>query len=517
MLSIYKKVFWLCMTFLVLLSCINSPSWALEARLSKLPNDILFELNLNGSDVKCLNQNGKFYSLSKISETYYAVAYVKRLKQKQKQLKKLNDGSTQSFVLSKIKALKKRISDRRLLCKKGWQEQDNAPESGSKGAIGEQRIAIVLFNADPSATNLSTPEEYHYAMFDSPYSVNSYFKEVSNQKLWLSGRVFDWRPLNLNNDTCNNLDYSYFLEKVSTFLKFAEYDRIIFVVNFKNGCPGTFGRSTLGKIKTQTSQGVFKLGLMQIFANRVWNTNNSNYAYEPFSVITPNSTFAHELGHNILNVTHANNYQCPTGTLSSNNTQCKSLGATDPFDLMGSRIYASYFNSCFRHKVGWLESDRDIINVKQSGTYRLYPSADPNRNLKALRISLPISIPTGQVSISSLHIEFKAPIGREESRLWQLNSALRFISQTSHADFAGRLLLVRGGYSILNSSTCDGTFLFDMTPDSIMAGYDAEPSSEFLDAALQVGQSWSIPMNNISIKNLGFSDDGGVDVQVTYE
>lgn len=515
---------------LLVLTLIFTPSesHAIKSKLTKTSNDQLFNAEKAERNIYCLRRKDKFYSLSSVSGAFHTVAYSKKINKRKTFLKSLK-GSALVAMKTKLKKLNSRLKSENLLCKITWQQsnpdlvpsppinkpspptsQPSPPISNIVKTTGEQRVAVVLFNAHPEATNLSTPEEYHHAIFDSPHSVNSYFYEVSNKKTWLVGQTFGWIPLSLPSSQCQLLEYDFLINKASSYVSYANFDRIVFVLNFSDEC-AFFGRSTFGMSETYTPQGKFILGLMQIYYHRIWNTSNSLYPYEPFSLITPNSTYAHELGHNILAIGHANTYQCSTGAFDTNTANCKSLGASDPFDLMGVRTSATHLNSCFKEKAGWIEPDKELLRVNSTGVFRLFPYASSGDDLKAIRIDLPVQIPTSGSPISSLYIEFRTALAWD-SRLSFLPS---YLQNTLHSQYtSNKILLIRGG--IFSSGQCNDTFLFDMTPDSIEPAYEYVPSNEFVDSSLQIGQSWTVPLNSITITNLGYSSDGGIDVKVEY-
>src|SRR6185312_4181011 len=194
---------------------------------------------------------------------------------------------------------------------------------------------------------------------------------------------------------------------------------------------------------------------------------------------------AHELGHN-LGVGHAGGLSCkasgvaaPMGDSCSIDRPTYALAAyADPFDAMGNATVLRQMNMEHKQALGLLPASA-VQTVVASGTYQLAPMETLGPSVELLRLPKPGG--------GKYFVEYRRPIGF-------------FDSQTQTPPVTGVLIHTESP-DIANGIMDSDTALVDMHPGN--ASF-----TQWLDAAVTVGQVFDDPLRGISIQNMGQSSAG---------
>ena len=217
--------------------------------------------------------------------------------------------------------------------------------------IGNRTVAVMLVNFMDDTREPYTVQYAQNHMFND---VDSWFREVSYDKMSISGDVYGWITLNISS-TCAYYDIR------SAGLQWGRdndvdlysYDHVYFVFP-RQGC-GWAGVANVGG----------KFGWTDAFLDMRVTT--------------------HELGHN-LGLRHAHGLNNCGGTpMKIPLSQCSSREYDDRYDAMG-RYTPKHFGAAYKEKLGWLENS-DVIDVGVDGTYDLGVFQNKNTSNKVLKVT----------------------------------------------------------------------------------------------------------------------------------
>jgi chitodextrinase len=318
----------------------------------------------------------------------------------------------------------------------------------------------------PPATPTPTPTATPYQpwtttqvagyYFNNTKSVASFYREVSNGTLTLTGNVFGWYTLAMSTSTC---DYNGFATAARAAATAAGVDLTAYT-NIAYAFPRV----------SACSWG----GLGNVNGPYSWiNGNAAMGVYVP----------THELGHN-FGSHHASSLTCvnSSGVRVQYSSNCTASEYGDPFDVMGSNASSSggihHLNTWARRQIGVLTT-ADQMTVTASGTYSVATAQVGGGTPRILRVLRP--------SGNYYYLEFRQPYGLFEN--WA----------TTSAAVTGVMIRIAPDTSRIQSK------LIDAHPET--AGFG--------DAPLGVGEKFVDKVNDITIITRSISAAGAtVYVQV---
>lgn len=312
--------------------------------------------------------------------------------------------------------------------------------------IGEQRTLVIMFNfQDKPNDKPFTREGVSSAIFTGPNSLNSYYKEVSFNQTWFTGKVVGWYTIPFNSGP----GCYYDVKAVEDMAK-AEgvdvdsYRRRIYLNPYVSAC-GTSG-STDGNPSTTTLNGTIDL-----------------------------YTLLHEVGHN-LTLGHAHGLNCGKKAID-NYKNCQVINYGDPYSPQGSGTY--HHNSFHKASLGWIPSSR-IQEIMTSGIYKIYPLERPETGIQVLKIKKPNTE-------EYYYLEYRRPIGFDTNLPPKITEGV----------------LIHIGYNIPyviwpETFLSPETYLIDATPGTL---------DGFGDAALSDKTSFYDEINNITITQIGRNEN----------
>lgn len=316
-------------------------------------------------------------------------------------------------------------------------------------SIGNQRTLVILTNFLDDTRRPYTRRSAENVLRNE---VDPYFRDASYGKTWITGRAVGWITLDMDSTCDDEVIRKATIDAVDDSVDFTQYDRLIIAYPTARGrCRS---HATLGKIETQTEDGIVRLGRVTYIGLRFGS-----------------GTVAHELGHS-LGLVHANGWDCRPEIMG---TVCSSDEYGDPYDAMGNGGL-SHFNAFSKEKLGWFAEDEIVIAAsglrRGKGTYTLEAFESPTSRVKALKVR-------GYDSYRKVpvwyYIEYRRPIG-QDARLFP-NTRLEH----------GVLLHISG---LDVERPFSASLLLDMDPTNW---------PPFSYEALKVGKSFVDPITKIEI------------------
>lgn len=247
--------------------------------------------------------------------------------------------------------------------------------SSKEEAQGNQKVNAFIVNDPNFATPLSVYmnlESIQDIVFGkNTGSLNDYVKEISKNKMSITGSVY---YLNIEN-ACS--DSTSFVDRATQVLNYLEenlpaaLDMERMILYTHSGCSGdpAGGRGSLGKYKLYSEN-----------LNQYSVSISTNYS-------TSREVTFHEFGHN-LGLPHDNYSVCGSKILTSDCVPSLEYGGH--FNMMGVTFYDhTSFNSINKYDLGWLETS-ELINLDSNeainAEFTLYSLNAGNTLTKTLRI-----------------------------------------------------------------------------------------------------------------------------------
>ncbi|WP_189373780.1 Ig-like domain-containing protein [Vogesella alkaliphila] len=317
----------------------------------------------------------------------------------------------------------------------------------TSNTFGDQKTAVLLVNFQDNQTQPYTVSQANTTVFGSS---SDFIKENSSQQTWLSGNVYGWLTLPIN-QTCSPDNVAAYANQAAknAGIDLTQYPRRIYVMPKNSACTWS-GMGTVGGAPSSS-----------------W-LNGSLYR----GVVT------HEMGHN-LGLWHSHSLDCGATTLGSS---CNRSEYGDAFDTMGNG--GVHYNAFQKERLGWLNYNTSpAIATVESGstTVTLAPYAAAGSGTKALKVLKGVDATTGQKSW--YYVEFRQPLG--------------FDSDISRFPWAVNGVLVRTG----TDNSGDTSDLLDLTPNS-------SATDDISDSPLAVGKTFTDSGSGVSISLLSASSSG---------
>ncbi|HSW78630.1 MAG TPA: hypothetical protein VLF88_01250 [Candidatus Babeliales bacterium] len=246
------------------------------------------------------------------------------------------------------------VDGNKLVVAQGSLSATNAATSAT--VSGVQKVAALLINFTNDRSQPFTTSEAYSTLFTDTRSVNAFYKASSNGQVSLTGDVYGWYSLNLDNTTCDYPSWKTAADAAATAagVNLAAYTNVVYEFPYTASC--NWG------------------GLGYMPGNYSWINGGGGYN---FGIIS------HELGHN-FGVNHANSENCTdsNGVRVTLSAACTSTEYGDPFSIMGNSGNNLHTN-WHRAQLGWLAPQ--VITA--SGQYVLPPMTRnvPGRLLSVAR------------------------------------------------------------------------------------------------------------------------------------
>ncbi len=263
--------------------------------------------------------------------------------------------------------------------------------------FGVRKTIVILFNFTGFPDQPLSLAQAKGLVFTDTNSVNSYYKEVSYNRLSLRGKnlpdgdVFGYYQLPTPTGTdCNFLQWAQDAKHLAeaTGVDTTGYDQFIYLFTRPSQCPTMAG------------------------AADAIGGSNAYYVMSTAQVL-PVGGLAHEVGHN-LGLYHANRYDC----VDSNNnpvavsSNCTSVEYGDLYSIMGPTNEHNYYVSGYaRGFLGWL-MPADTYTLYGSEVVTVNPIENLTSNLKVLRI--PRTRDAQGNVLDYYYVEYKQPFGFDD-------------------------------------------------------------------------------------------------------
>lgn len=275
-------------------------------------------------------------------------------------------------------------------------------------ASGAQRVLVMLVNFRNHPVQPYTASQASEVVFGA---TDAYLREVSGGITSLSGDVFGWFTIAMDDTVCDTATVAALAEEaaVRAGADLAQYGRRVYAFP-QNACTW-WGRGSVGGSPSQA-----------------WV--NGTLALD---------VAGHELGHN-LGLYHSKSLDCGPVTLGST---CTADEYGDVVDLMGAS--KGHYNAFQKERLGWLAPSQ-ILNVTDTGTYTIEPYETLTGGTKALKILKSTDPSTG--ARTYYYVEFRQALGADA-----------FMSGWTN---------VMSGVSVHTGaeSNANSSYLLDMTPET---------------------------------------------------
>lgn len=221
--------------------------------------------------------------------------------------------------------------------------------SGLANTFGDQRTIVILVNFQNAATQPYTPATAASVTFST---TSNWYVENSYRQTSLSGDVYGWFTIAMDNTTCDTNKIASLADAAATNAgaALANYTRKIY------GFPSMSACSWWG------------LGSVGGRPSRSWI--NGTYSLK---------VVAHELGHN-FGAYHSHAQPCDTAG-------CTMVEYGDPYDVMGNPS-SGHMNAFQKERLGWLNYNVSppLQTVTAAGSYRLDAMSTDTQQSKGLKI-----------------------------------------------------------------------------------------------------------------------------------
>lgn len=303
-------------------------------------------------------------------------------------------------------------------------------DEGSPHALGEQKIAVILYTtSNDSNTFGRTKEDFYREIFSETngFSFNNYLKEISYGKTWMTGFVTPW----LHFDT----EYPFLQDIITAADPYIDYSETKRIIMIRPRSFGILGGASTDYVNYTTNEGRQGLQLTSAYYNPsdgVPDYSRQQIITQGFSTGYGFHLLAHEYGHTLqspLGVKHAVNLYCIEPPFKQTtpykitddgelDPSCIVFGVESYSDQLGAG--KGHHNTIIKEKVGWLQENQ-ILEIEQgeSGIYTLNPleTAEGIKVIKIPRVRCSttgeISDPCGGDGVGWYYLEYRRNIGND--------------------------------------------------------------------------------------------------------
>lgn len=307
-----------------------------------------------------------------------------------------------------------------------------------------KRIALLLVNFTGNQSQPWTLAQAAGIEFGNVDSVANYFGEESYGKVAVTGDVFGYYTLSINESACDYTDIGNKANAAATAagVNLANYTNIQYAFPNLSACGWS--------------------GLAYVPGTQTWLNNALQLGVS-----------AHELSHN-FGVHHASTVDCYENgvrvSMSANLANCSFSEYGDPFSVMGNAWGNRHTHSQQIAEMGWA-SGSELVTASTTGDYDLYAAEDSASPVKALRVA--------RGDGTYLYFEVREPWGTQFDAF-----------SPSDPDVNGVSIRYSNDWTTIVQSK-----LIDTTP----------ATATFADAALAPGSSFFDPVSGVTVTTVSLS------------
>ncbi len=325
------------------------------------------------------------------------------------------------------------ISQSRNLRQTNVREFEASLGPGYISTLGNQRLLVLLVNPSDSITSPISVEEAKDKIFNvnNPDSTNSYFREVSYNKMFFSGDVHGWVTIPYTKEQICNLQTrgplkieQAIINQTQNEVDYRKYSRVLIV--YSNNCGSLYGSSFIAPFTYSTNNGNVRLTFSEVYSLPRLSDSTSN----------------HELGHN-LGLMHANAINCGPEFIK-NPVNCQKIRGGDLYDTIGWSSRKAHFNIHNKLFLKWVDEEQ-VLNNPGEGTYTITP-IETRFGVKGIKIPSAYGF--------SYFIEYRRPIGFDNYTL----------SKSAQDAFDGAFVRINWDSSPLVPKKNNETYLIDFIP-----------------------------------------------------
>jgi gametolysin peptidase M11 len=312
-----------------------------------------------------------------------------------------------------------------------------------------KRIALLLVNFTGNPVQPWTLAQAAGIEFTNADSVANYFAEESYGKVAVTGDVFGWYTLSINESACDFTDIGNKANAAATAagVNLANYTNIQYAFPNLSACGWS--------------------GLAYVPGTQTWLNNALQLGVS-----------AHELSHN-FGVHHASTVDCYEGgvrvSISANLANCSFSEYGDPFSVMGNAWGNHHTHTQQLAQMGWA-SGSELVTATTTGDYNLGSAESSASPVKALRVS--------RGDGTYLYLELRQPFGTYFDAFNAGDPVVNGVSVRYSNDWT----------TIVQSK------LIDTTP----------ATTTFSDAALAPGRSFTDPVSGVTVTTVSIASGTAV-------
>lgn len=266
--------------------------------------------------------------------------------------------------------------------------EKNVSTSSSVKTIKKIAILLVNFNTAANDRQMSVADMSKLA-FSAPDSLAAYWKEVSNGKWAIMGKVFDGITVRQASSSCTLDSNNKWGDEALAVAKkqgidLSQYDYLVFAAKLPPLCPSM--SSPIGEKGNRS--------FINIDRDLPAKYNKQS--------------FFHEMGHMLGNLQHAGTMKCPLGIKNQQYelVNCEGDEYGDFYDAMGGQSrfnnkewFYRQFNAYHKAELGFITAEH-IKKVTQDGEYDLVSSEKEESGIQLI-----------QIPLKNMHLQARPPAG----------------------------------------------------------------------------------------------------------